>query len=243
MALIGPNVWYHLLFLMLLQHRSEDARTIALLDEFLPVLTCSPTNGIIYPDPEYVQYRSLVGWHSASNSRRCRAWNASWTIYRHPEAMTRNKALLRFVQHLVPARRINHLQLLLHILALAPEIMSTYLSGLTLAFEPKLAPQWLENINMLARAIHVQPLPRVPPNATVPPALESIAIVADCIVPPTLSRTVLSQGLQHNGGKGLVVYQSLVVLLICLEKLERFQQQLASSVANASTSTYRTEPI
>jgi hypothetical protein len=33
---------------------SQDARIVALLDEFLPILTCSPTNGIIFPDPEYV---------------------------------------------------------------------------------------------------------------------------------------------------------------------------------------------
>jgi hypothetical protein len=49
-----------------------------------------------------------------------------WTIYRHPSTSIRNKALLRFIQGLTPARYHNQQQLVLQIIALAPEIMAPY---------------------------------------------------------------------------------------------------------------------
>jgi hypothetical protein len=124
-----------------------------------------------------------------------------------------------------------------------------FLNGSSLTYEPRLSTQWMENINFIARLIHAQPLPRATNGVVAaaaaqshvdsstnhqqhlphhPPALDCVSLVADSIIAPTLTRANLSQGLQFNNGKGLVVYQTLVTLIIVLNKLQAFRRSIES---------------
>ena len=178
---------------------NESIELEELLDRFLVTLCCSPTCGIVFSDPE-------------------------WNIGRSTNATIRNKPLLRFISALTPASNQKHQELVLNVLLVAPDIIEDFLTQLSLSFEPRESIKWIENISFLGKIIS---LPHPPFQSIdiqslsdnfdiIPP--KSVDVLATNIIPSVLSRTILSQGLQHDSD--LVKFQTTLILLRIFEKIE-----------------------
>ena len=203
-------------------HESDEL--LLILDRFLTNLCCSLTCGIVYSNPDW-----FIGCSKESLSK------------------IRNKPLLRFISSLKPTSNENHQKLTLNILKVAPDIIEIFLKQISLSYEPRFSTKWFENISFLSKIISLPPPPFQPlfdsfhglhlissnsQSSKVDILPTNTDILVNNIFPSVLSRSILTQGLQHDNKT--VKYQTLTITIIIIEKLNQTINKLREEIKFSS---------
>jgi nucleolar pre-ribosomal-associated protein 1 len=191
---------------------STHSSVATMLEAFLTTICCSnrPGVGIRYPDP-------------------------NWNVLRASGSKPRNMPMLRMALKLKAADDTQQQKLVLRVLSVCPELIEGYLNAVSYSLEPRLSLRWIQNI---AFAMKVFAIPHPPflstssilssnnssfatssSSSTMPTLLPTdVTFLADHILPPLLSRSHLSHGLQHSSK--LVKYQTTLALTVAFQKME-----------------------
>ncbi|KAJ3092571.1 hypothetical protein HK102_005609 [Quaeritorhiza haematococci] len=121
-----------------------------------------------------------------------------------------NKVLLRFISSLRPTEDPLQQELVLEVLKSCPELIKPYWSALnTISFEPRGSTKWLSNMAFATKIVQL-PVPHLfrgtQPNFLITSSSSSslpllpppMATLADNILPPPLTRSILNRALQNK---------------------------------------------
>jgi len=158
-----------------------------------------------------------------------------------------NGLMLRLMSHLKPNYALKHMALIVRISQIFPRARDKYLNQLPFSFEPRLSLRWLANISLVCKLIRSKTFTSASAlrTANAEEQLNRLRysppnILVGSLLPQGITRTMLSQGIQHSDC--LVQYSTLRLIfeiLLCFERMSEPVREMAQGRSQKGRSSLR----